>query len=411
MENQQEKRRVDHLFPLSEYKQRLEKVKSRMVDVGIDVLLISNPSNMYYVSHYAAWSFYVHQMMIVTLDDDQPLWIGRQMDAGGVAKTTWLDEQHIIAYPDYYVQSTERHPIDFIANILTEIGQGSRAIGVEMDAHYFTALSYERLKHGLPNAKLKDTSSLVNGVRLIKSEQEIVYMKKAAKIVEKAMKAAYEAVAPGVRECDVAAAISHAQVQGTAEFGGDYPSIVPMLPTNEKTACPHLTWTERRYEEGDFLTIEIAGVYQRYHTPMARTMAVGRAPQHVKEMAAVVQEGIATTLAAIKPGMLAEEVEQVWRQTIGKYGFHKSSRLGYSVGLSFPPDWGEHTVSFRPGDQTVLQPNMTFHLMPGLWYEDYGVEITETIRITNRGVETMTAFPRDLYEKPVISIIPDEHTS
>lgn len=398
------------MFALQEYKQRLEETKKRMVDVGVDVLLISNPSNMYYLTNYSAWSFYVHQVMVVMLDDDQPLWIGRQMDAIGVAKTTWLDEHHIIAYPDYYVQSTERHPIDFVANILSEIGQSKRTIGIEMDVHYFTGLCYERLKHGLPDARFKDTSSIVNGVRLIKSDQEIEYMKKAAKIVERAMKAAYDRVHIGVRECDVAAAIAHAQIQGTPDFGGDYTSIVPMLPTNENTSSPHLTWTDRQYCEGDFLTIEIAGAYQRYHAPMARTMSVGHAPHEVKELSKVVQEGIEATLDIIAPGIMAEEVERKWNQTIGRYGHHKSSRLGYSVGLSFPPDWGEHTVSFRPGDKTMLKPNMTFHLMPGIWYQDYGVEITETIRITDTGVETLTNFPRELYEKPMLSIIPEEYT-
>lgn len=399
------------MFALEEYKKRLEETKKRMVDVGVDVLLISNPSNMCYLTNYAAWSFYVHQMMIVTLEDDQPLWIGRQMDASGVIKTTWLDEQHIIPYPDFYVQSTERHPLDFVTNILTEIGQSSRTIGMELDVHYFTGLCYERLKHGLPNAKLKDTSSLVNGVRLVKSKQEVECIRKAAKIVEGAMSAAYERVNIGVRECDVAASIYHAQIQGTPEFGGDYTSIVPMLPTNENTSCPHLTWSDRMYREGDFLTLEIAGAYQRYHAPMARTMSVGRAPHHVKELASVVQEGIEATLEIIGPGMTAEEVERKWSQTIAQYGHHKSSRLGYSVGLSFPPDWGEHTVSFRPGDKTILKPNMTFHLMPGIWYEDYGVEITETILITENGVETLTNFPRELYEKPMLSVIPEEHTS
>ncbi|MFC0470207.1 Xaa-Pro peptidase family protein [Halalkalibacter kiskunsagensis] len=399
------------MFALEEYTKRLEQVKKRMVDEGVDVLLISNPSNMYYLTNYSAWSFYVHQMMVVTLEDAQPIWIGRQMDAIGVAKTTWLDEHHIIAYPDYYVQSTERHPIDFVANILTEIGQSTRIIGVEMDVHYFTALCYERLKHGLPNAMFKDTSSLINMIRLIKSKQEMKYMKRAGKIVENAMTAAYDRVQVGVRECDVAAAIYHAQIQGTKEFGGDYPSIVPMMPTNENTSCPHLTWTERPYVKGDFLTIEIAGAYKRYHAPMARTMSIGTAPNEVKELAKVVEEGIEATLDFIRPGIRAEEVERVWSKTIGKYGHRKSSRLGYSVGLSFPPDWGEHTVSFRPGDQTILKPNMTFHLMPGIWYNDYGVEITETIQVTNTGVDLLTNFPRNLYEKPTLSILTDEHTS
>ncbi|WP_100407286.1 M24 family metallopeptidase [Bacillus solitudinis] len=398
------------MFPLAEYRTRLHETKKRMVELGVDVLLISNPSNMYYLTNYSAWSFYVVQMMVVTLEDAQPIWIGRQMDATGVAKTTWLDEQHIISYPDYYVQSSERHPMDFIANILTEIGQAQRRIGVEMDAHYFTAKCYQHLLIGLPNAIIKDASSLVNWVRIIKSDNEIEYMKRAGIIVEKAMEAAFKEANVGIRENDVAAAIYHAQIKGTKEYGGDYTSIVPMMPANGNTSCPHLTWTDAPYKEGDFLTLEIAGAYRRYHTPMARTMSIGKAPYKVKELAKVVEEGIEETLAIIRPGIAAEDVERKWSQTIAKYGHHKKSRLGYSIGLSFPPDWGEHTVSFREGNKTILRPNMTFHLMPGIWYEDYGVEITESIQVTEKGIETFTNFPRALFEKPRFDVI-DELSS
>jgi Xaa-Pro aminopeptidase len=159
-------------------------------------------------------------MMIVTLEDSQPIWIGRQMDATSVEKTTWLDENHIISYPDYYVQSSERHPMDFVVKIIEEIGQSKRRIGLDMDAHYFTAACYTKLQSGLPDAEFKDANVLVNRVRLIKSDQELIYMRRAASIVERAMQAAYDQLAVGVRECDVAAAIYKAQIQGLDEHGG-----------------------------------------------------------------------------------------------------------------------------------------------------------------------------------------------
>ncbi|SFE35639.1 M24 family metallopeptidase [Alteribacillus iranensis] len=400
------------MFTKEEYLTRMNHTKQKMMEYGVEVLLISNPSNMYYLTGYNAWSFYVHQILVVMIDEEQPIWIGRQMDAHSARVTTWLDESHIIPYPDEFVQSTIKHPMDFVANILNEIGQGNRKIGLEMDSFYFTAMCYERIVQGLPNAEFRNFSTLVNWVRLIKSDQEIECMKKAARIVENATHAAYYTADVGIRENDVAAAIYQAQISGTSEFGGDYTSIVPMIPTSENTASPHLTWTDRRYKKGDYLTIEIAGCYRRYHTPLARTMAIGEAPSKVKELADVVQEGIETTLDAIKPGITAEEVESVWSKTIAKRGYYKESRLGYSIGLSFPPDWGEHTVSFRKGDRTIMQPNMTFHLMPGIWLDNYGVEITESIRITENGCETFANVPRELYiKKPskISSVINTEH--
>jgi Xaa-Pro dipeptidase len=260
-------------------------------------------------------------------------------------------------------------------------------------------MCHERLQIGLPNAELKDTGNLVSWVRVLKSDTEISYMKNAAQIVEKAMQAAYDTVNIGVRENEVAAAITHAQIYGSDDFGGDYTSMVPMLPAGKMTASPHITWSDRRYIEGDILTLEIAGCYKRYHTPLARTMILGKAPGHVQEVADVINEGINETLYHMTPGTTAEEVNEVWTRTIGKHGYVKNARIGYSIGLSYPPDWGEHTISFRAGDHTMLQPNMTFHLMPGLWFDNFGVSITESVHITEGGAETFASFDRKIFEK------------
>ncbi|EZH67549.1 X-Pro dipeptidase [Bacillaceae bacterium JMAK1] len=389
------------MFSREEYQLRMNKTKQKMLEYGVEVLILSNPSNLCYLTGYNAWSFYVHQVVLVLIDEEEPIWVGREMDAHSAKTTTWIDHTRIIPYPDEFVQSSIKHPMDFVANILTDLGQGQRKVGVEMDAFYYTAMCHERLTYGLPEAEFKNTSTIVNWVRLQKSPAEITFMRRAAKIVEKAMQAAYDKVDVGVRENDVAAAIYHAQVSGTAEFGGDYTSIVPMLPTGKNTASPHLTWTDKRYKEGDFLTIEIAGCYQRYHAPLARTMAIKKAPKEIIDVGKVVTEGIEETLNFMKPGVTAEQVEEVWRESIGRHGFIKASRLGYSIGLSYPPDWGEHTISFRKGDRSLLEPGMTFHLMPGIWFDEFGVEITESVLITEDGVETLTNFPRQVYEKTI----------
>ena len=111
-------------------------------------------------------------------------------------------------------------------------------------------------------------------------------------------------------------------------------------------------------------------------------------------------EGIDSALNTAKSGNLAEDIEASWSKTISKYGYEKTSRSGYAIGLSYPPDWGERTVSFRKGDKTVLEPNMTFHFMPALWFDDWGLEITESFVITETGAETLANVPRKLFVKP-----------
>lgn len=386
-------------FEVSEYQARLQNVKKRMNDQGIQVLLVTDPANMNYLTGYDGWSFYVHQLVIVLMDQKQPIWIGRGQDANGAKVTTWLDSDNIRAYSDDYVHSTVKHPMDYVANVLEELGYGEGPIGVEMDSYYFTAKCLESLKRGLPKAPFQDANLLINWVRVVKSDREISYMKKAARIVENVMQTALDAVQVGVRECDVAAKVYYAQMTGTEEFGGDYPAIVPLMPSGARTSTPHLTWTDRRYERGDLVILELAGCYRRYHAPLARTMILGEPLQKVKDLSSVVIEGIQAALDFIKPGVTCEEIEGVWKRSIEKSGFIKDSRIGYSLGLNYPPDWGEHTASIRPGDKTVLQPNMTFHLIPGIWQDDYGVEISEPFRVTEQGCELFAKFSRQLYVK------------
>ncbi len=391
-------------FPISEFKERLTKTKQRMADSGIDVLLVTDPANMNYLTGYDAWSFYVHQLLIVMIDEEQPIWVGRGQDESAAIHTTWLEADHILPYADNYVQSTVRHPMDFVCDLLKERKRDKQTIAVELDAYYFTAKCYMRLTEGLPNATFKDGTNMVNWVRIIKSDKEIEYIKHAAKIAEKAMQVAFDTINEGVRECDVVAGIAHAQISGTEDFGGDYPAIVPLLPTGEKTSACHLTWTDERFKQGDPVIIELAGCYKRYHSPIARTAIIGMPTEEMQFVSDVVIEGINTTLDAVRPGMTCEELELVWRKVIEKSGIKKESRMGYSMGLNYPPDWGEHTASLRPGDRTILQPNMTFHLIPGIWMENMGVEISESFRVTETGCDILADFPRELLVKPNIRL-------
>ncbi|GAB6063418.1 M24 family metallopeptidase [Deferrisoma palaeochoriense] len=386
-------------FEVSEYRERLEKTKESMYDAGIEILLVTDPANMNYLTGYDGWSFYVHQGVLVFLDREQPLWFGRGQDRNGARLTTWLDDENIFGYPDDYVQSKFKHPMEYVAGLLERMGADRRRLGVEKESYYFTGLCLEMLGASLPYAKISDATNLVNWVRVVKSEAEIGHMREAARIMEHTMMAAIDAIEEGVREGDVAAKIYHAQISGTADYTGDYTAIAPLIPSRERTTTAHLSWTNRRYERGDFLFLELAACRHRYHVPLARTVAIGKPPAGLAEVAQVVIDGLNETLAFIRPGVTAEEVEATWRKAIAGSKVVKESRVGYSIGVGYPPDWGEHTISLRPGDETVLQPNMTLHFMPGIWMDDFGFECTEPIRITDRGCESFVQFERKLFIK------------
>ena len=383
-------------FDAAEYETRLEKVRSRMREHGLDAVVVTDPANMNYLTGYEGWSFYVPQAVVLTLSAD-PVWVGREMDANGARATTWLDEEEIRWYTDDYVQSPkDLHPMDYVAEVVADLGVDDATVGVEMDASYYTARSDRRLRDALPEATFADATLLVNWVRIRKTDAEIAQMKRAGRLAEEGMRRAVEAIEEGTRESRAAAAIYEGLIGGVEEFGGDYPAIVPLMPSGEETGTPHLSWSDREFAAGDPVIVELAGCKHRYHAPLARTVCVGSQPPEMQETAEVVVEGLNAALDAVEPGVTAERVEEVWRETIAKHGLEKESRLGYACGLGYPPDWGEHTASLRPGDDTVLEENMTFHAIPGIWFDDFGVEISETFRVTSDGAETFSDFERRL---------------
>ena len=170
-------------FTREEYAARLAKTRQAMEAKGIDVLICSDPSNMAWLTGYDGWSFYVHQAVIVP-PDGEPIWYGRGQDANGARRTAYLAHDNIVGYADHYVQSTERHPMDFLSTVLTERGLGAKRIGVEMDNYWFSAKAFASLQQHLPNASFVDATALVNWQRAVKSAKEIEYMGRAARIVE-----------------------------------------------------------------------------------------------------------------------------------------------------------------------------------------------------------------------------------
>ena len=265
------------VFEKTEYTARLAKCRDVMASRGIDVLVESDPANMNYLTGYDGWSFYVPQAAVVTLDDDEPLWIGRGVDVGGARLTTYLSDDSIIEWPDHLVDNPVEHPMDFIGSTLAERGHGRKVIGIDRDCYYFTPRCRDALQAALPDASLVDAQRLVGWVRLVKSDAEIAVMSQAARVTEAIMAAYFEAVEPGVRECDVIAKVYGAQAGGTEQYGGDYCCVAPMMPTGTGTSAAHLTWSDRPFVTGEAAFLETAGVRHRYHIPMVRTLHLGAA--------------------------------------------------------------------------------------------------------------------------------------
>ena len=386
-------------FSNQEYKTRLKKVKRSMQDKGIDLLISHDTANMYYLTGYDAWSFYYAQCVLVHTDLDEPLCFVRAQDAGGAYIKTYLNRENIIVYDENYIHKWPKHPYDYLVEIIKKKKWDKLSIGVEMDAHYFTAFCYEKIKYGLPNAKIKDSNRLVNWVRLIKSEAEIGFMKSAATITEKAMSTAMKVIDKGVRQCDAVGEIQKTLFYGTENVGGEYASITTLLPTGLGTSASHLTATQEKFKNGESTIIEISGCVKRYHAPLARTVQLGKPEQKKIDAMNATIEALNSGIDLVKPGNTADDVAQGFWKVLDKYKIKKESRTGYSIGIGYPPDWGEHTLNIYKGDMTELKPNITFHMIAVMQFGNWGVEASESIRVTDNGNELFNNFPKELHIK------------
>ena len=386
-------------FSESEYARRIRLTRKAMETAGLDIIFITDPSNQAWLTGYDGWSFYVHQGVILTMTGE-PIWWGRHMDMLGGRRTCWMDHSNIIGYGDHFIQSTSAHPMEDLAKQLKSRGFSLSRIGVEMENYYYSAKAHSILVEELPNAKIQDATALVNWLRLIKSDEEISFIRKAARISDKVITTAIENAVPGIRKNELVAEIMKAGIEGVGDDWGDYPAIVPLTPSGLDATAAHLTWNGAPMKKGEATFFELSGCYRRYHAPLCRTIFLGTPPDDMLKTEKAQLEGIAAGLDAARSGNRTCDIANAFLQVLSKHGIERSGRMGYPVGLSYPPDWGERTASIRTQDTTILKPGMVFHFMPAIWVDSWGLETTETILIKEDGpAETLCKVERKLFCK------------
>lgn len=378
-------------FERQEYLQRIAETKRKMRAEGMDCLMVIDVSNIYYLCGYEGNSGYVPQGLIIVHDEEEPRLILREQDVGG--ESSFLHQKNIFSYPEDYIAHPRAHAYEHFGDLFRGWGIASKTFGVEIPQ--LDAISYQRLQSALPNVRWLNAHNLVTWQRFKKSPAELHYMKQAGQIADNAMRVAIEKSVVGTRECDVAAEIMAAQIRGLPEFGGSRP-LTPHMPTgNPRTAGAHLTWTDAKLVPGAVTNVELGGFRHRYVTGLSRTIVQGKPEDRLVRLHQATLEGVNAVFDNVKAGWCCEEIEALFRKTTRKHGVEKKSRVGYAIGI----DWMEKTASNRQGDKTVLEPDMTMHLMAGMWYDDWGYVLSETFRVTDANITSFSKLPRELFVK------------
>ena len=303
-----------------------------MVTKGLDLVIVSDPSNMAWLTGYDGWSFYVHQAVVLPLAGE-PVWWGRGMDAQGARRTAFMRHDNISGYPDHYVQSPERHPMAHLSALIAERGWGALRIGVEMDNYWFSAAAFENLKTNLQEARFSDATGLVNWQRSVKSDFEVAFIRKAAKIVDAMHALVAEMIEPGLPKNVLIAEVQKQAILGAGGNWGDYAAFVPMAPSGLDATAPHLTWDDQPFKRGEGTFFELGGCYRRYHAPLSRTVYLGPPPQKFLDAEKAVLSATEKGLAAATPGNTCGQVADAFFDELKRHGFEKDSRAAIPSGF------------------------------------------------------------------------------
>ena len=377
----------DAAFPKEEFARRMESLKRCLAEQRIDLYLTSGAENIFYLCGQQTPGYYTFQCLAVPARG-QPFLVLRDLEAFNARANTYLSS--IAGYPD------DADPAVVLADLLEARGWKDKRIALDHNAWFLTVNRYERLRSKLGPSV--DGSGLVESLRRVKSPRELASLAEAARINDTGMEAGLAAVRPGASENDVAAAVMQASIAA----GSEYVGMEPLIASGPRSGLPHATWRRRRIQSGDIVVIESAGCFRRYHAALFRSVAVGRVPDRARQMYAVCREALDAGLAEMRPGNTCAAVHQAVQTVIDArdetVGYRK--RSGYSLGISFAPDWGEGNIlSLYRGVEVVLEPGMVFH-MP-ITLRDYGkftVAVSESVEITENGCKTLSRIPRELVE-------------
>jgi Xaa-Pro dipeptidase len=371
-------------FSGAEYAARLAKLRDAMRQLDLAVFISFSPENIYWITGHDSPAYHYVQACVVTLDEP-PINVIRRIDATNTLLRSW--SRRVVCYGD------SDEPMDVLADLVEDLaGQGAR-IGVEVDSFFVSARRFDLLRARL--AKRLAPAQLVESLRLVKSAEELDCIRRAARLTRLAMQTAVSMAAEGVNENAIAGAVWNTLVSNGSEF----PGLPPFIVSGARTSLGHATWGGHVLQRGDPVVFEIPGVINRYVAPLFRSGSVGEPPADMRRLETAVVESLALLMGEIRPGRTAEDVHRLSVENFARHGYRVAHRSGYSVGINYAPDWGEgNLLSILEGETRSFQPGMVFHLVPGIYVPpEFVVVISETVIVTETGVEVVTDFERRLF--------------
>lgn len=373
-------------FSLEEFVRRYELICEDIKDRGLDALLIRSPENLTYFSGYESPGYYKYHCIVVVPGQD-PIFLVRDFEWLNVPEFSWITK--IVKVYDW------ESPPELTAQILLDLGLSGKRVGVEKKGWFYTVEEHEIIS-AQSGAELIDATQILRDARMIKSSEEINVMKRSAEIVDSAMLAGYAATREGASGDYINAIVN----KTLFEEGGEYMGLPPFVLAGDRSCVPHATGGANCLKRDDVMYFEISASHKRYCAALMRTIFVGKPKDEWLRAAAACISSVEAAMAFIKPGVTPHEADTVARAVTTEAGFSEQhrNRLGYSIGVNYPPDWGEgEIIDLRQEEYRPLQVGMTFHMPPlCLKWREYGIGFSESIVVTENGCERFSSLPREI---------------
>ena len=376
-------------FSKEEFKSRKSKVLNSMKEQNIDALLMFRQESMYWLTGYDTFGYVFFQTLILDHNGNIIL-LTRAPDLRQAQNTSNIKNIQI------WVDKEGSNPTEDLKKILNELNLKGKKIGVEYEAYGMTGRNALRLNKTLNNyCEIQDQSELITKLRVIKSKEEITYIKKAAELADNALDEVWKYTKAGASEAKILAEMQRVVLEG----GGDYPANEYIIGSGHNALLCRYQAEKRILSAQDQLSIEWAGTYKHYHSAMFRTIPIGKPdPKHIKMHKACI-EALSNCEKKLIPGNTAGDVFDIHAKTFDDLSYNKArmNACGYSLGSTFSPNWMDWPMLYT-GNPYIIQPGNIFfmHMILMDSENQLAMNLGETYLVTENGNERLGKKKLDL---------------
>tara|TARA_Y100001936_G_scaffold101038_1_gene99411 strand:+ start:103 stop:1254 length:1152 start_codon:yes stop_codon:yes gene_type:complete len=376
-------------FSKEEFSSRKSKVLKSMKEQNIDALLMFRQESMYWLTGYDTFGYVFFQTLILDQKGNIIL-LTRAPDLRQAQNTSNIEDIRI------WLDKDASNPTNDLKQILNELNLKGKKLGIEYEAYGLTGRNALRLNNSLKDyCEIEDKSELITKLRVIKSGEEIIYVRKAAELADKALDEVWKNAKAGVSESKILAEMNRVIFEG----GGDYPANEFIIGSGKNALLCRYQAEKQILKNPDQLTIEWAGTYRHYHSAMFRTLPIGKADSKHHKMHEACVEALKNCEKKLIPGNKVGDIFDVHANTFDELGYNKArmNACGYSLGATFSPNWMDAPMLYT-NNPFIVEPGNIFFLHMILMDSEnqLAMNLGETYLVTSKGNERLGKQKLDL---------------